>query len=188
MCPLAKFPALAGSQPLPLRIHRLVAGDQPLAAQPPAAPALSRLVRNPGVLPFPPPSRQRIVCPHGKPLPRPVSAPLARNVGFDLVAGEAGTCDRDCEVKVVQQARVRCSVVCVLAQVCHGVPVLGGMASGGGGLRNGGSVSSGTDGSGGDHSVVEAQRKQPRAWKLRNSFHMDVFPLVPGVAAEMGER
>lgn len=58
----------------------------------------------------------------------------------------------------------------------------------GGGLRNGCSLSSGTDGSGGDHSVVEAQRKQPRAWKLRNSFHMDVFPLVPGVAAEMGER
>lgn len=35
------------------------------------------------------------------------------------MAQEASTRDRDCEVKVVQQARVRSGIVCVLAQVCH---------------------------------------------------------------------
>lgn len=38
------------------------------------------------------------------------------------MAQEASTRDRDCEVKVVQQARVCSGVVCVLAQVCHCVP------------------------------------------------------------------
>lgn len=128
--PLAKLPALAGSQPLPLRIRRRVTRDQPFAAQPPAAPALPRLVREPGILPCPPLPGQRIVHSHRQPLPRAVSAPLAGNVGLDLIADEARACDCDCEVKVVEQARVRCGVVCVLAQVCHGVRPSGGWGGG----------------------------------------------------------